>query len=268
MDDSLELSQHSLQDFVDCNLRFKLRYLDHLAWPAARTDDQLKYELHQRQGVDFHRLVQQWINGIPRELLENNLRDADVLIWWQSFTQAVQQFPELEPSAGARRLAEYTLSARLAGRRLMAKFDLLVVVPDGGVKIFDWKTGHQPQPAHRFSARIQTRVYRYLAAAALPGIQPEQVEMIYWQTAAPHDPIHLPYSADQMQTDRQVLGDLIGQIQSLGSDQFLQTANQKQCEYCVYRSYCQRGNQPGSQAAWDASATDEIDLSDIQPIEY
>lgn len=268
MDDSLELSQHSLQDFVDCAFRFKLRYLDHLAWPAARTDDQLKYELHQRQGVDFHRLVQQWISGIPREVLEANLRDADVMLWWQAFHQARQQFPELDPSTAGRRLAEYTLSARLADRKLMAKFDLLVTQPDGRVTIFDWKTGHQPQPPHRFAARMQTRVYRYLAAAALPATAPEQVEMIYWQTSAPHDPIRLPYSADQMQEDRGFLSGLIEQIDSLRPDEFIQTGNQKQCEYCVYRSYCQRGNQPGSQAAWESTSADEIDLSDIQPIEY
>ena len=263
MDDSLEFSQHSLQDFVDCNYRFKLRYLDHLAWPAAQTDDQLKYELRQRQGVEFHRLVQQWVNGIPREVIEANLRDPDVIGWWQAFHQA-----GLELGPEDQRLAEYTLSAPVAGRRLMAKYDLLCIRPDGRVTIYDWKTGHQPQAPHRFSERIQTRVYSYVAVAAGRGWQPKAVEMIYWQTSAPHDPVRLPYSTARFEADRLYLTGLIHEIQSLAADQFLQTANTRLCDFCVYRSYCQRGNTPGSQTAWEAAAGEEIDLSDIQPIEY
>ena len=61
------LSQSSLQDYNDCPRRFELRYLQRLAYPAIETEPALENEKHQREGEQFHRLVQQYFIGIPAE---------------------------------------------------------------------------------------------------------------------------------------------------------------------------------------------------------
>ena len=63
------LSQSSLQDYNDCPRRFELRYLQHLAYPAIETEPALENEKHQREGENFHRLVQQYFIGIPEKQL-------------------------------------------------------------------------------------------------------------------------------------------------------------------------------------------------------
>ena len=61
------LSQSSLQDYVDCSLRFKLRYLERLSYPATESEPALENEQHQQEGEYFHRLIQQYLIGIPIE---------------------------------------------------------------------------------------------------------------------------------------------------------------------------------------------------------
>src|SRR5215213_6046604 len=66
------LSQSSLQDYMDCARRFKLRYLDRLSYPAVETEPTLENEKHQQEGEYFHRLVQQHLIGIPAERIASD----------------------------------------------------------------------------------------------------------------------------------------------------------------------------------------------------
>jgi hypothetical protein len=61
-------SQTSLQDYSDCRLRFQLRYLEKMEWPAVEMEPALENERRQMEGQYFHRLVQQHTLGIPLKL--------------------------------------------------------------------------------------------------------------------------------------------------------------------------------------------------------
>ena len=66
--------------------------------------------------------------------------------------------------------------------------------------ILDWKTSQRRGDAGGLRRRLQSIVYPYVlieASKALPWgpIEPHQVEMRYWFTAAPSRPVVLPYSA-------------------------------------------------------------------------
>ena len=60
-----QFSQGSLQDYVDCPQRFRLRHLLRLAWPAPPAEPLSLYEQHAQDGEAFHRLVHQHILGLP-----------------------------------------------------------------------------------------------------------------------------------------------------------------------------------------------------------
>src|SRR5512145_354174 len=79
------LSQSSLQDYVDCAQRFKLRYLDRLSYPAVETEPALENEKHQQEGEYFHRLLQQHLIGIPAEQIARFANTPNLQRWWSNF---------------------------------------------------------------------------------------------------------------------------------------------------------------------------------------
>src|ERR1051325_4715967 len=101
------LSQSSLQDYVDCKQRFKLRYLDRLSYPAVETEPTLENERHQQEGEYFHRLVQQHLIGIPAEQIAKFANTPDLQKWWENF----QAFGRTNLTNLTNCLPEVTLSA-------------------------------------------------------------------------------------------------------------------------------------------------------------
>lgn len=246
-------SQNALQDFQDCNFRFKLRYVDHLAWPAAETDDQLLFEKHQKQGNDLHRLIQQLVAGVPEEKLAQAIDDPQVQLWWDAFHAGqAQLMPVFDEDPEIIRLAEHTLIGRLDGERLIAKFDLLVIYPEKKLWIYDWKTTRYAVGQNKLAEKIQTMLYPMITVQAGAhwnhgkAWQPEQIEMVYWLAADPRNPVHFPYHSSQYQVDREYLSALMDEIKQLPEDGFEKTLDISRCRFCPFRSYCDRGVQPGS----------------------
>lgn len=256
-------SQGSLQDFVDCARRFQLRYLERIAWPAVQAEPILENERHMQQGELFHLLVQQHLVGVPVERLTAMAQgDEDLAAWWQAYLAAApadlpgQHFPEV------------TLSAPLGTsgeRRLVAKFDLVVLAPEGRAVIFDWKTSHHRPPRRWLAERLQTRVYPYLllhAGIDLNDGQPlaaDRIEMVYWFAGFPDRPERFVYSAGQATEDEGYLHSLVEQIALLAGGEGIWplTPHEERCRFCVYRSLCQRGTAAGS--------LDEVDYRDFEP---
>src|SRR5512144_1523168 len=129
------LSQSSLQDYMDCAHRFKLRYLDRLSYPAAETEPTLENEKHQQEGEYFHRLLQQYLIGIPAEQITKFANTPNLQKWWESF-QNSKELANLRDLSGL--YPEITLSAPLGKYRLLAKYDL-IALREGKAVIYDWK---------------------------------------------------------------------------------------------------------------------------------
>ena len=119
---------------------------------------------------------------------------------------------------GYTKYTELTLTAPVGSHRLLAKYDLVAMLPGRKAIIFDWKTYHKRPKDEWMAARMQTRVYRALlvqAGAYLNGgapIQPEQVEMVYWYADFPSEPTRFPYNAAQYKRDWDALTGLINEI--------------------------------------------------------
>jgi hypothetical protein len=253
------LSQSSLQDYMDCAQRFKLRYLDRLSYPAVETEPTLENEKHQQEGEYFHRLVQQHLIGIPAEHITRFANTPTLQRWWQNFQNS-------KDLAGFRALSglypEATLSAPLGKHRLLAKYDL-ITVENGKAIIYDWKTYRKRPRNEWLVARMQTRVYRALLVQAGAHLNqgkpfdPEQIEMIYWFADFPEEPAHFPYTSAQFQRDWDALLKLSDEVATASS--YPLTEDRQKCLFCTYRSYCERGIQAGNAEQAEADAAREVE---------
>jgi len=263
------LSQSSLQDYVDCARRFQLRYVERLSYPAIESEPTLENEKHQQEGEYFHRLVQQYLVGIPAEQISKlaAARTPNLQRWWENFLTS-KDLTGLRNLSGLT-LPEATLSAPLGGFRLLAKYDLIAIEKDKAT-IYDWKT-YRKRPRNEFlSARMQTRVYRALlvhAGAHLnhnKSFEPEQIEMIYWFSDFPNEPALFAYTSAQYKRDWDTLSKLSDEIKN-ASDYPL-TEDRTKCLYCPYRSYCERGVRAGDMDQADPQG--EIEAEELFDVNF
>jgi hypothetical protein len=274
-----QFSQGSLQDFVDCRRRFYLRSLIRLQWPAVQSEPMLEHERYLQQGSDFHRLAQQALLGLPLERLATSITNDELMRWWDSLCEFLPQITSASPGPGWQLYPEISLTASLVGTRLVGKYDLVAMHPQGRLRIYDWKTSRQRSKRQTLEKRLQTRLYPYLltrAGAFLNAgspIQPEQVEMVYWFAEHPQEPERFAYSSAAYQADEAYLTSLIETVRRLEEAEFRLTDDIRQCAYCVYRSLCNRGVAAGDLAAFDAEGNDtlpaiNLDFEQIAEISY
>jgi CRISPR/Cas system-associated exonuclease Cas4 (RecB family) len=268
-----QFSQTSLQDYVDCPRRFLLRYVLQLDWPAEEAEPALENERRQHQGAAFHRLIHQHLLGIPAERLSATVQDDDLRRWWDNYLEhGLQELPQA-------RYPEVVMSAPLSKHRLIAKYDLVAIEPGRRAIIVDWKTSQRRSRQKTLAERLQTKIYPYIlsqAGAHLNNDQlliPEQIEMVYWFADYPDDPAQFAYDAAQRQADEDYLTSLIEEIAGLSEEDFPTTSRAERCDFCPYRSFCQRGVKAGSIDAFeDDLSQDDFDISldfeQIAEIEY
>jgi CRISPR/Cas system-associated exonuclease Cas4 (RecB family) len=262
-------SQSSLQDYADCPRRFQLRYIDQLNWPAVDAEPILENERRQTEGQLFHRLVQQYLIGVPPENLSLMANTPNLERWWRNWLdfRSLKDFQSLMP--------ELTLSSPIGNHRLVAKYDL-VAAQDNKAVIYDWKTYAKRPRDEWMSARWQTRVYRSLlvqAGAHLnsdKSFEPEQIEMIYWYADFPAEPTKFKYDVNQFKRDWSAVEKVAKEISS--ANEFPLTEDETMCRFCVYRSYCNRGAQAGqvdeSEAEMESEAAFDVNFEQISEIEF
>ena len=258
-------SQANLRDYLACPRRFQLRYLERLAWPAIEAEPFIEREQHLKRGALFHRLVEQKLKGIPEDALTALAIENDLADWWSAFLAFETVLPE------GKRLPEWTITLPLGPYKLIAKYDLLVPTADGNCHIYDWKTSTFRTRADVLRNDIQTCLYLMMAAEAgdsLYGsvaIPPERLSMCYWFAAFPREPEMIDYTATLFQRDRADILELVDRIANAPAESFVLTADERQCRYCVYRSYCERGVGAGQA---DGLADELIPDSDPEAFDF
>ncbi len=269
--DTFQFTQSSLQDDQDCARRFQLRYVERLAWPAVRAEPLIEHEQHLERGTVFHRLVERHQVGLDPARLGAALTDDTLRAWWDAYLR----FDVLHKLDG-RRHAEVTLATSLAGSRLAATYDLLVVQPEQ-VTIFDWKTYTRAPRREWFAARLQTRVYPFVllrAGAPLFGgpLRAAQIRMVYWIAGAPDRPVIFDYSDEQAARDEHDLAEQIAAIRARPPDTIWPlTTDETHCRFCEYRSLCERGVRAGVAAAGDDLLIAEepvLRLEDVEEVGF
>lgn len=257
-------SQNSLQDYVHCPRRFQLRYLMRLAWPTIEAEPIAEFERRRRMGSLFHRMIHQHILGIPLERLGRMASDPDLQLWWSNYAQA------LPAALPGKRFPEVTLSAPIGKWTLTAQYDLVVVSPEDKTTILDWKTADKLPKREWLAARLQTRIYRFLLARAGSvlndgkAIGADQIEFVYWYAGFPDEAFRFAYDEAQATADEGKLTDLIQELAQQREDDYPLTEDVRWCSYCVYRSYCSRGDQAGRLEDFaEAPETEEEQLAEL-----
>jgi len=303
--DGFVFSQSSLQDYVDCPRRFRLRYLDHCRWPAPETADALEFEQVLKQGHAFHRLMRQLHSGVAASALEPAANaEPQLSRWWANYRASPP--PDLP---AALREAEVTLSIPFGAYRLEGRYDLLAAEAATASRacgeaatasravgeaatasrasgetearwvIVDWKTGAKRISRAWLQNRLQTRIYPFVlvrgGASFNQGVPIPAgiVEMVYWFAEFPLQPERFIYSAEACDADDRLLTGLLHEIEERSSGDLVKTDNLALCRYCVYRSLCWDDVPAGRLAdAEDSAAEDtgveDLDLDAIAPIPF
>ena len=300
-------SQSALQTYEDCPRRFWLTYVERLPWPAVQAAPIQEHETLLRLGEVFHRLVQRAEIGLDPDLLAVGLPDP-LDLWFESYRRyRPADLPPLPSStapaggmvdelASAMVEIEYSLTVPLlvtlpsgatATVRLTALYDLLMVEPRGRAVILDWKTTRRRPDAAIMRRRLQSQVYPFVLVEAsrhLPWgpLDPQRVEMRYWYTAAPDQPITLDYDRARHEESGRRLHRLLAEIltRRTAADfpmiEDTEANRLRACRFCVYRTRCDRGVTPGPldalihSAEWDSDDLSDltIDLEDIPELAF
>jgi CRISPR/Cas system-associated exonuclease Cas4 (RecB family) len=266
-------SQSNLQDYADCQRRFQLRYLLHQAWPAVEAEPYLENERRIDQGARFHKIVRQFLIGLPEDQIKRSITHDEIMnSWWNNFIKAYREGNlDLLKDKANQHLEEMTLSVPVGEFRLIAKYDLLIFQPDGRVVIFDWKTS-QNHPKRRWLAeRMQTHVYPFVLVGAAQSlleveIDPKYIEMVYWFANQPDQLERFAYDDNSYREDGRLLSNLISTIAQKTEPVFPLTPDIKRCLYCTYRSLCNRGVTAGDLQHLEGEP--ELDLDEEITIDF
>ena len=243
----LNLNQGLLQDFVECPRRFQLNVIDGLPWPAAYTAQLTQFDRSLILGNRFHLISHQFFSGIDRQAIERSIEDPILMEMFQSFIPYAESFLPLPT------FSEQLLVCSLLQHKLIAKFDLIVETNHSNFLIIDWKTSSIKPNRNNLSSRIQTILYPYIlhqSGHLLFGgrvIDADSIVFHYWYPLCEEPEVIFPYSNQIHQEVYEKLLDIITRINqfSLSSKIFPLTEDQSYCNYCKYRSLCDRGINPG-----------------------
>ena len=273
IDPTFTFSANSLQDYQDCPRRFELKYLLKQSWPAATSEPVLEFERHVQRGSQLHQLVHQYIHGIPQDVLMATITDSDLAGWFDNFLTyyAGLDFSEVFP--------EQSVRIRLVGFQVIAIFDLLAISSSTKIHIFDWKTSQKKKKKKKdieknkriklkeiLSERIQTKLYPLAAYECVPNfiqnfcISHENIDLTYFFVSRRNNNIfHFEYDKNQYLENKAFLESLITEIKDKAPGSFALTEDDHKCEYCVYRSLCERGIAAGNFEEQEA----EIDIEQL-----
>lgn len=258
-------SQSSLQDFTVCHRRFLYRYIRKIKWPAVVSEPVEENEAAKRKGQTLHRLIYQHQVGNDVGRLKEMSAAYGMSDWFANYLAYVQPLMRGE----VKTFPEYSQVVQIDGLRLTARYDLVVVSTQHAI-IIDWKTSPHPTPKTLLAKRLQTRIYPFTLSSfgrisnSHEGFQPEQIEMAYFPVGFPENACVFPYDRKKYQEDREYFRSLMQTILGMPEEEFHLTENPQNCQFCVYRSLCDRGVQAGD----SRSSELELDENDDRGLEW
>jgi len=234
-------TQHSLETFCTCPMKFRLRYVENLNWKTV-TDRGAQRRL--RLGSSFHLLARRYFMGIDCEPSKGD-EDFEKLSKW--IIALKRNFPLRE---GFKFLPEYRLRMTGSSLNLEANLDLLII-GEGEAHIWDWKTGsRQVSPlsrrtAGKLASSYQTMVYMFVLkeqSEHLEVLKPgsKKISMHYWDPESEAVLAEITYSCGMHEKFGQTLRQLIDSIKNYDYAGFNREHYVKSCRRCEFNAWCAR----------------------------
>lgn len=217
------LNQSSLRDYLNCQYKYKLKYMDNIHWFQGELKN--SFDL----GNDFHIIAQRYFLGIETEYIE----DENLQKWYKD----LKKFFPIDSTYEY--LPEYELRYNELGLKLMAKYDLLILKPTELI-IVDWKTNKAKLNEQEKVEDIQTKVYLFILANCLSLFPTykyslNNIKMIYWQGNYIENAIEINYSFEKNLKYKEYLLNL---VEDINNSNFIQ--NKKHCNYCEFNVFCNK----------------------------
>jgi hypothetical protein len=225
-------SQHSLDIFRTCPIRFKKKYIDGLYWSSGNN----RWDQRMQKGRYFHLMAERHFSGIPLRM--------EFFEEYGELNEWIDALKRLKPEDGkSTYYPEYQIKIRDGDMLLQAKYDLVVADTNNSITIYDWKTEPYPLKKQHMKNRLQTRVYPYVMVKGgerLIGreVKPEDVVMVYWQPTHPDVRLTFSYSQAQFEEDQAFLRDTIQKILNFDYHKYQEIQSKEYCPSCEYNFLC------------------------------
>ncbi|NMA95056.1 MAG: PD-(D/E)XK nuclease family protein [Clostridiales bacterium] len=230
LDKNFFFSQHALNIFRICPIRFQKRYIEGLYWKDGFENRSIE------TGRNFHILADRYFSDVSLNM-EFFEEYGELNDWMDALKDYVPK------KARGQYYPEYQLKIQIDDIKLQAKYDLLHIDGSGKLIIYDWKTQQSPIGYRDLASSIQTRVYRYVLAMGghrLKGesVDPEDIIMKYWQPAIADRTVELSYSIRERESDGRFLKDMIEKIKGFDYNGYDKTKSKRYCSRCEFNYFC------------------------------
>ncbi|HBG5344007.1 TPA: PD-(D/E)XK nuclease family protein [Clostridioides difficile] len=249
-------SQNSINTYKSCPLKFKYKYIDRINWKNDDIGSREYYEIL-KTGRDFHLICERYFSNIPLGIYfnEDDKNSKKFLKWIENIKKVV---PIEE---GKTYLPEYEVRMTLNGDTIQAKYDL-VVIGNGNIEIWDWKTESKKIDYKNVENRIQTIVYMFLAKEVIPkvlkmDINVKDINMRYYQPEFDDLPITISYAKEKHEANKCKIQNYISMIKNTNYEEHtyedklyngiekvynkeerMCCRNKKHCKYCEFNKLC------------------------------
>ncbi|OPJ56807.1 PD-(D/E)XK nuclease family protein [Alkalithermobacter paradoxus] len=225
-------SQASLNTFLRCPLKFKIKYIERIHWQ----DDIRSEEISRRMqiGRDFHLYCERYFSSIPIGTQSNTTLND----WINNLTQL------LPIDSKNIYLPEYEIRINEDKIRLLAKYDLIIIKEDGKIEIYDWKTEEKKLDKFKLENSFQTILYMYLLKRMSKkifgrDISASDISMIYWQPQYKDSLVKIEYSQEKYKSHENYIVNVIDTINGYDFDNdFVKDEYMNECKNCEFRHLC------------------------------
>ena len=263
--EGFRFSQASLQDFVDCERRFYLRYIEQQRWPSPLAEPQDMIEQALQRGARFHQLVERHQVGVPLDVIYESATDDEALgRWLDNYQAALEKFGTFD-----KQWIEVSLSSFVGEYPVMARYDF-VGLQGAHLIAVDWKTGRLPDSI-KLEQRLQSSIYRLILFREGAKLAQRDFEQFTLHYIGVNDGSQRQFTVDES-TAHRLETQLKGIIQQvMAAKKFPLTGEENRCRFCVYRGLCERGH---TQIVRDITALDtdalwlDVAQSDLGDVEF
>jgi CRISPR/Cas system-associated exonuclease Cas4 (RecB family) len=246
----LTLSRAMLDSFKVCQRRFQLRYLEAVPWPALSLEPEI--EMARDLGNRFHQMLNRHFLGLP--VTAGEAIDPELDRWWKLFREWEPTLPD------GRRYSEFTLTVPVGNHFVVGRLDLLIIT-EGQVHIFDWKTSARPRSANHLWNDLQTQLYLTMvvegAGSIGKALNPADLSLTYWYSGNRPETVQLRYDATKHRRFWIEIQEIVSQIDAMIGNKktWPLTSDHSRCERCPYQIICNRQADAVDLSDWDVMET-------------